>query len=64
MFAVDENIGGQVTNTVSAPGEWGKLILLLFGLLVGLMLIFVIIAYFARKKLPKEERKAKFIKLP
>jgi hypothetical protein len=67
MFAqsVDENIGGKATNLLSAPGEWGKVVLSFWGILIGLMIIFAIIAYFARRKfLSKEDRKAKFIRLP
>ncbi len=64
MFAVDENIGGNVTDVVSAPGEWGKVVLISFAVLIGCLAIFSIIMYFVRKKLPKEDRKAKKIILP
>lgn len=67
MFAqsVDENIGGQVTNFLSVPGEWGKVLLSFWGIFIGFMLLFAIIAYFVRRKvLSKEDRKAKFIRLP
>jgi len=67
MFAqsVDENIGGQITNTVSAPGEWGKVAFIFFGILIGSLVILLMIAYFVRKKiLPKSERKAKVLRLP